>query len=70
MKLVVTGGAGFVGNHLVRYLVSKGHSVTVIDNLHSGNLTNLADLMGTITFHKMDILDYERLGSIVKDTDG
>jgi nucleoside-diphosphate-sugar epimerase len=70
MKLIVTGGAGFVGSHLVRYLVTKGHSVTVIDNLHSGNLKNLSDLTGKITFHKMDILEYEGLRSIVMDTDG
>jgi UDP-glucose 4-epimerase len=70
MKLIVTGGAGFVGSHLVRYLVTKGHSVTVIDNLHSGNLNNLSDITGKITFHKMDILEYESLRSIVRDADG
>jgi nucleoside-diphosphate-sugar epimerase len=70
MKLIVTGGAGFVGSHLARYLVTKGHSVTVIDNLHSGNLKNLSDLSGKITFHKMDILEYESIRSIVRDTDG
>ena len=36
MKFAVTGGAGFVGNNIVKLLVSKGHSVKVIDNLHTG----------------------------------
>lgn len=70
MNLIVTGGAGFVGNHLVRHLVKKGHSVSVIDNLHSGNIENLSDLGDKITFHKMDILDYENLKNIVKNADG
>ena len=36
MRFVVTGGAGFVGSHLVKLLVKNGHKITVIDNLHTG----------------------------------
>lgn len=41
MKIVVTGGAGFIGSHLVKRLVSEGNSVVVIDNLSTGSLENL-----------------------------
>lgn len=42
MRVVVTGGAGFIGSHLVDRLMSDGHEVTVIDDLSSGNLNNLS----------------------------
>lgn len=70
MHLIVTGGAGFIGNHLVRHLLSKGHSVEVIDNLHSGRMENLEGLENKIIFHKMDILEYDKLKNIVKNADG
>lgn len=40
-NVLVTGGAGFVGSHLVEYLISLGHHVTVVDNLYTGSLKNL-----------------------------
>jgi UDP-glucose 4-epimerase len=42
-KIVVTGGAGFIGSHIVERFLSAGHSVTVVDNLSSGSLSNLFD---------------------------
>ena len=41
MHYVVTGGAGFIGSNIVKLLVEHDHSVTVIDNLHSGKLESL-----------------------------
>ena len=41
MKILVTGGAGFIGSHLVDELVEKGHEVAVIDNLSTGKKDNL-----------------------------
>lgn len=49
---IVTGGAGFIGSHIVHRLVSEGKQVTVIDNLFSGNEGNLADISGKIKFIK------------------
>ena len=44
MKFLVTGGCGFIGSNLVERLVKDGHSVTVFDNLHTGNLKNIEGL--------------------------
>ena len=70
MNLVVTGGAGFIGSYLVKYLVNQGHSVTVIDNLHTGKKENLDGFLNQIEFQDIDILDYENLRKAVKNIDG
>jgi UDP-glucose 4-epimerase len=56
-KVLVTGGAGFIGSHLVEALVSKKHEVTVLDNLSSGKHANLSSVKDKITFIKGDISD-------------
>lgn len=70
MRFLVTGGAGFIGSHLVQHLISKGHSVIVVDNLHSGKIENLSSVKEEIIFHKTDILEYDKLRSLSKDVDG
>jgi len=70
MKFAVTGGAGFVGNNIVRLLVSKGHEVTVIDNLHTGKMKNLEGILEKITFEKIDIRNFKELESILRNIDG
>ena len=70
MKLIVTGGAGFIGSHLTKYLIKKGHNVSVIDSLRRGSLENLKEMEDKIYFQKIDILDYDTMKSVVKNTDG
>ena len=70
MNIAVTGGAGFIGSHIVEYLVSRGDIVTVIDNLHTGKKENLDDVMDKINFIQTDIRDFNSLKKILKDVDG
>lgn len=58
LPVVVTGGAGFIGSHLVERLVALGATVTVIDNLVTGLEENLAPYADKITFVKDDITNY------------
>ena len=70
MNFVVTGGAGFVGSHLVKLLVEEKHEVTVIDNLSKGKKENLDPVINKIKFVKADIRDYESLRKILQNIDG
>ncbi len=66
---LVTGGAGFIGSHLVDRLVEDGLDVTVIDNLHAGKLENLENARDKITFIKGDVRDAELLKRAIADAD-
>ena len=55
MKIVVTGGAGFIGSHLVEKLVLDSHEVIVLDNLSTGNLENLDQIKNKIKIIKCDL---------------
>ncbi len=59
-RVVVTGGAGFLGSHLCERLVGEGASVTAIDNLATGDADNIAHLLGRdgFRFVKYDVTDY------------
>ena len=50
MRVLLTGGAGFVGSHLAEALLERGHSVTVLDDLSTGSLDNVAHLEGRVGF--------------------
>ena len=63
MKSLVTGGAGFIGSHLVELLIAQGHEVTALDNLSSGQLKNLSAVVANpnFTIFKADIRDVHSL---------
>ncbi len=71
MKILVTGGAGFIGSHLSERLIADGHSVTVIDNFSTGRASNLANLTGFENFFLVEgsILDIDVLRPLIDDAD-
>jgi UDP-glucose 4-epimerase len=68
-KVCVTGGAGFIGSHLVEALVRHGASVTVIDDLSSGHESNLQPVRSNIRFVRGSILDESAMRSAVEGCD-
>ncbi|WP_047415343.1 NAD-dependent epimerase/dehydratase family protein [Cellulophaga sp. Hel_I_12] len=65
---IVTGGAGFIGSHIVEYLVQMGHQVTVIDSLRTGFEKNLEGL--NVRFFEEDIRNKKQLERIITNTNG
>ena len=70
MKILVTGGAGFIGSHIVEYLVQRGDDVTILDNLNTGKIENLSKVNNDINFVNGDIREYKLLERLVSDSDG
>lgn len=66
MRVLVTGGAGFIGSNLVRRLVREGHEVRVIDNFATGHRHNLQDVRGDVELIEGDLQSYERAHNAVK----
>ncbi len=65
-NILITGGAGFIGSHLVKRLLDKGYKITVIDNLERGKLEFLPD---NISFHNNDLRDYNSIKNLFKNQD-
>lgn len=63
MKVLVTGGCGFIGSHMVDRLISEGHDVVVLDNCSTGRIENLQHLKGNsnLAVHICDIASYEAI---------
>lgn len=71
MKVLITGGCGFIGGHLSEYLVKMGHKVVAFDDLSTGTLENVASLKKNrkFTFIKGNICDAEAVNRLVKECD-
>ena len=70
MKFVVTGGAGFIGSHLAKFLVKNNHEVLIIDNLIRGTLNNIDEIKDDVEFYKVDISNYNEIDAVVDSVDG
>jgi UDP-glucose 4-epimerase len=70
-RVLVTGGAGFIGSHLVDALVRRGDHVVVVDNLSVGTRENLAQHAGnpSVELHAVDVLDRDRLNPLFRSVD-
>lgn len=71
MKILITGGAGFVGSHLCDKYTREGHNVLCLDNLMSGNLTHISHLLDYRNFNLIegDIRDIELLQTVMRDVE-
>ena len=71
MKLLVTGGAGFIGSHLCERLLSDGHQVTALDSFSTGSISNLKSALvhKNFTFLEGSILDSSKLNELVAESD-
>ena len=70
-RIIVTGGAGFIGSHFVDRVLLNGNEVTVIDNLSSGRMEFLKPHLSNndFTFKRLDLLDLEALKKTVRGAD-
>ena len=70
-KVLITGGAGFIGSHLAKKYLSKDNYVTVIDNLSTGMLRNLDSVIDnkSLNFIAGDVLDTKLIDKLIKETD-
>ncbi|MCK9280858.1 MAG: UDP-glucose 4-epimerase GalE [Melioribacteraceae bacterium] len=65
MKILVTGGAGYIGSHFVKYLISKGIDVAVLDNLSRGHEEAVPE---DVKLYRVDLLNYEELSDAIKES--
>jgi UDP-glucose 4-epimerase len=69
VKYLITGGAGFIGSHLVEKLIARSDQVVVFDNLSTGSAINLAGIKEKIIFQEGNILDKAEIHKLVSESD-
>ena len=69
MRVLITGGAGFIGSHLADYYVAKGDQVTILDNFSTGSKENIAHLAGKITITDGDIRNVDLVEKLTQEAD-
>jgi len=69
VRYLITGGAGFIGSHLVEKLIFRGDQVVVLDNLSTGSASNLSEIKEKIKFEQGNILDKTAMGKLVSESD-
>ena len=69
MRVFITGGAGFIGSHLVDHYLSEGHEVTILDNLSTGSIKNISHCQDRIEIHQDDIRNDDLVNKLVKRSD-
>jgi UDP-glucose 4-epimerase len=69
VKYLITGGAGFIGSHLVEKLIARGDEVVIFDNLSTGSAINLSGIKEKIAFQEGNILDKAAIDELVSESD-
>jgi UDP-glucose 4-epimerase len=69
MNVLITGGAGFIGSNLAKFLVGKGYKVRIIDNLSTGKLENIKEFSENLDFLEGDITDLKTFKRALEDMD-
>lgn len=69
MRVLITGGAGFIGSHLADFCISRGDTVSILDNLSTGSKKNISHLQNKIRLHVGDIRDTLLVENLVSESD-
>ena len=69
MRVFLTGGAGFIGSHLCDALIAQGDTPVILDNLSTGQLSNIAHVKNKVEIHEGDIRDVELVNKLTEQSD-
>ena len=67
-NILITGGCGFIGSHVAERF-AKNNSVIIIDNLSSGKIENIAHIINHVTYHNLDICNYDDIKNVFQNID-